>query len=188
MERLSPVETATDSGSPPGLGPGTDELRRPGVVARCGRHHVGTNRCRPGPRIAPLCEEVLVFVGVDRRHQLGVRCSQPGLDVSPVVILGSPMFRLESSPQRQGRPRSADVDHVIPEATIELVSKATIIEVSCHDPSIRSPLDDYFRNRRAPLRAILERGSIEASSLPAATSTCSSTHSSAHSSTAGESQ
>ena len=32
-----------------------------------------------------------------------------------------------------------------------------LIEVSCHDETIRSSLDEYVRHRRAPLRKILER-------------------------------
>lgn len=33
-----------------------------------------------------------------------------------------------------------------------------LIEVSCHDETIRTSLDEYVRHRRAPLRTILERG------------------------------
>jgi AcrR family transcriptional regulator len=43
-----------------------------------------------------------------------------------------------------------------------------LIEVSCHDETIRSSLDDYIRVRRVPLRTILTRG-VERGELPAAT-------------------
>jgi AcrR family transcriptional regulator len=43
-----------------------------------------------------------------------------------------------------------------------------LIEVSCHDETIRSSLDDYIRVRRVPLRTILTRA-VERGELPAAT-------------------
>ena len=43
-----------------------------------------------------------------------------------------------------------------------------LIEVSCHDETIRSSLDDYIRVRRVPLRTILTRA-VERGELPPAT-------------------